>query len=62
MERVFIPAGQRNGRTFDNEGEFLSAINDGKAVFTERNGVYFEVTRDGPGVRYSALTERPEGI
>lgn len=61
-ERILIPAGQRNGRTFDNEGDFLAALADGKEVFTTRNQVFFSVTKDGEGVRYTALAERPEGI
>lgn len=61
-DRVFIQAGQRNGRTFDNEGEFLAALDEERAVFTERNGVYFEVVRDGEGVRYIAMETKPEGL
>lgn len=61
-ERILIAAGQRNGRTFDNEGDFLAALDAGGEVFTTRNGVYFSVTKDGEGVRYTALTERPEGV
>lgn len=61
-ERVLIPAGRRTGRTFDNAKEFLNALDAGSQVFTMRNGVYFEVTADGDGVRYSALTAKPDGI
>lgn len=60
--QVLIPAGRRNGRTFDNEVEFINALDAGQQVFTTRNGVYFEVTADGDGVRYTALVTKPEGI
>lgn len=61
-DRILIQAGRRNGRTFDNEREFINALDSGKQVFTTRNGVYFEVTADGDGVRYTALTEKPAGV
>lgn len=61
-ERILIQAGMRNGRTFDNEAEFRSALAEGKEVFTHRNGVYFQVTADGDGVRYAAQTSKPEGV
>ena len=60
--RVFIPAGRRSGRTFDNEREFINAMDLGNQVFTHRNGVYFEVTANGDGVQYAALPEKPDGI
>lgn len=61
-EKVLIRAGARTGRTFDNESEFVTALNDGKQVFTERNGVYFEVEAQDAGVRYVALMAKPEGV
>lgn len=61
-DKVLIQAGRRNGRTFDNQREFLNALDSGKQVFTHRNGVYFEVTADGEGVRYTALPSKPEGV
>lgn len=61
-ERILIHAGRRTGRTFDNEREFLNALDAGKQVFTTRNGVYFEVTADTQGVRYTALAEKPQGV
>lgn len=61
-DKVLIPAGRREGRTFDNEREFLDAMDAGKQVFTTRNGIYFEVTAAEGGVRYVALTAKPEGI
>ena len=61
-DRVLIQAGRRDGRTFDNWREFLNQLDAGKQVFTHRNGVYFEVTADGDGVKYTALTERPAGL
>lgn len=60
--RILIPAGRRDGRSFDNEQEFLNAMDAGNQVFTERNGVYFEVVADGSGVRYEAQSDRPTGI
>lgn len=60
--KVLIPAGRRNGRTFDNEQEFLNAMDAGNEVFTHRNGVYFAIEADGDGVRYVALPDKPEGI
>lgn len=62
MVSILIHAGRRNGRTFDNESEFVAALNDGKQVFTERRGIYFEVIAAEDGVTYRALTEKPEGI
>lgn len=61
-DRILISAGRRNGRTFDNAVEFINALAAGQQVFTARNGVYFEVTADGEGVRYTALVAKPEGI
>jgi len=61
-DRILIQAGRRNGRTFDNEREFINALDAGNEVFTTRNGIYFSVTADGDGVRYVALTEKPQGI
>lgn len=62
MGMVLIPAGRRNGRTFDNEQEFLNALDAGNRVFTERNRIYFEVLADGQGVRYVAQESKPEGL
>ena len=62
MEKILIQSGARAGRTFNNEADFIVALTGGKQVFTARNGIYFEVLRDGEGVRYVALTEKPEGI
>lgn len=61
-DRILIAAGRRTGRTFDNEREFINALDAGKQVFTTRNNVYFEVTGDAGGVRYTALVGKPEGI
>jgi len=62
LKTVIIPAGRRSGRTFDNESEFLGALDAGDRVFTERNGVYFEVIADSSGVRYVAHESKPDDL
>ncbi len=57
--KITIPAGRRNGRTFDNQAEFINALDAGDQVFTVYNRVHFEVVREGGGIRFVALPEAP---
>lgn len=61
-ERVLIEGGRRQGRTLQHEPKFRQALAEGKRVFTQRNGVWFEITLADDAITYTALTGRPEGV
>lgn len=61
--RILIGAGPRVGHAqLANDDEFKAKIADGFEVFTLIRGVYFAVTAEGDGLRYTSLAERPDGI
>lgn len=59
---ILIDGGKRTGSGLQAEPLFRAKIGEGYQVFTQRNGVFFQIGLDGDRVVYKAMPKRPEGV